>query len=187
MKKALCIIGACLLSYPIFYYFTIELYYRFYHGNSIFGLLIAITILIGQTILIYTTIDYAVERKISPVNIKILWAIYFIVMAFMLFGRRSIGIVINLDLSEFLNTYYENVALMIMNFIVFIPVGYLLRRYPWTKAAIFALLIVLCIETMQLVTQRGMFDIVDIIIDTAAIIVGYFLSRLVFHKDTIQA
>lgn len=182
MKKVLYIIGSCLLSYPIFYYFTEELYYHFYHGNSSFGILIAIFILIGQTILIYSAIDYAVERKISSVNIKILWAIYFIVMVFMLFGRRSVGEVINLDISEFFNTYYENVGLMIMNFIAFIPMGYFLERYSWPKAVVFAILIVLCIETMQLISQRGMFDIVDIIINTVAIVFGCFLSKSIYNK-----
>jgi|GEM_PF-2604835 len=182
MKKALSMIGACLLSYPIYTYFTVNLYYRFYYGNSIFGIFIGIIIFIGQTVLIYAAIDYAVERKISPISIKILWGIYFIVMLFMLFGRRRIGMIVNFDLSEFLNTYYANIEMMIMNFVVFVPVGYLLRHYSWIKAVTFALCTVLCIETIQLITQTGIFDIVDIIINTTAIVFGYFVSKLIFKE-----
>lgn len=176
--QILGIAAICILSYFFFFYFTSKMIYRFYHGNSSVAFVMFIAIYIGQTVLMYTAADYVVEKKINALNLKILWAVYFLSMTFMLFGRSRIGTMINLDPRELFNTYAQNIELMIMNFIMFMPVGYLLKRWSWAKVLLFALLIVLSIETIQLISQRGIFDIDDIILNTAGIMFGYYLTKL---------
>lgn len=70
------------------------------------------------------------------------------------------------------------------NIIPFIPLGIFLPllwrdRHAFIFTLIAALNIILLIELSQLVFRRGIFDIDDIILNAAGVIVGYLVYRLV--------
>lgn len=71
----------------------------------------------------------------------------------------------------------------IMNVIVFIPIGlllaYVLVKNSFWKAVIFACILSISIEVMQLVTRNGFCEIDDVIHNTLGCVIGYGLFCLV--------
>ena len=66
------------------------------------------------------------------------------------------------------------------NIILFIPVGLLTARCRRLRIAIPILLIIpLCIELLQLITTRGVFEITDIINNFIGGLIGYFPIRII--------
>lgn len=73
-----------------------------------------------------------------------------------------------------------------LNIVLFVPMGYLLPfrlRQPklWNVLAIGAA-ISLLIETVQLLTHLGWFDVDDIFLNTLGALLGYGLYKVVFRK-----
>lgn len=66
------------------------------------------------------------------------------------------------------------------NIVLFIPVGFLTARCRKMRIAIPVLLIIpLCIELLQLITTRGVFEITDIINNFIGGLIGFFLARMI--------
>lgn len=64
------------------------------------------------------------------------------------------------------------------NIVLFIPLGiwipWLFRRYrSWAKLTSIVVLILLLVETIQLITRVGTFDVDDIILNTAGAWIGF--------------
>jgi len=75
------------------------------------------------------------------------------------------------------------------NVVLFIPIGYWLVRL-WPRFRNFFLFAATCagmillIETLQLFTLLGCFDVDDIILNLSGMTVGYFLCLLFHHKKS---
>jgi hypothetical protein len=70
---------------------------------------------------------------------------------------------------------------LLLNIIMFIPFGYLLARIIAGKIWIVfggCLLITLSIETLQLLTKRGFFELADILLNMAGAMIGYLVYRI---------
>lgn len=66
------------------------------------------------------------------------------------------------------------------NIVLFVPVGILAARYQRMKIVIPALLIIpLCIELVQLITTRGVFEITDIVNNYLGGLIGFVIARLI--------
>ena len=65
---------------------------------------------------------------------------------------------------------------MVLNVIVFIPVGVLLRKQPFKWAALLGLTFSACIEVLQLATQRGFFELDDMFHNTLGVVIGYGIA-----------
>lgn len=67
----------------------------------------------------------------------------------------------------------------ILNILLFIPMGFLIPYMHWFKHAwkviLFGLMASLIVETIQLVTKLGFFDIDDLINNTVGTVIGYVL------------
>ena len=171
------IISSFIVSYIIFFHITSNFISYFFQGSFRFEQILYVICYFGQSILIYFFIKFMQKDKLSKNQINLLWILYICVMLILLFGRMNIGTMINLNIMELFNFYSINIFQMILNFILFMPFGYWIKNYNLSKAIIITLFFVLGIETIQLLTHRGIFDIVDICINTSSILFGYSIFR----------
>ena len=76
------------------------------------------------------------------------------------------------------------------NLLVFFPIGFLvpiwrLEKTGCIRIIIYAFLFSLCIETLQLITKVGVFDVDDLMMNTAGGLIGwisYCIIRFIYHK-----
>lgn len=75
----------------------------------------------------------------------------------------------------------DTVAELILNIIMFIPFGYLVMKISERTSLALAtsLLITLLIETIQLITNRGFFEIADILLNFTGAVIGWLVYWIV--------
>ncbi len=125
------------------------------------------------------------KKRIAMVPSVLFWT-YFSVILIITFLSRESGTRQGMDL-ELFSTWginERNNAYVVENVLLFIPYGFLspcvfraLRRV--CRCGVFGFLTSLGIELLQLVTQRGYFQIDDILTNGLGTIIGYFLFRFV--------
>ncbi|MBR2801600.1 MAG: VanZ family protein [Erysipelotrichaceae bacterium] len=76
------------------------------------------------------------------------------------------------------------------NILLFLPYGYLLPKlFPSCRRAVLllalTLLVILGVETLQLLTLRGIFDVDDILLNVLGVFSGYVLWRLSKRSLTV--
>lgn len=69
------------------------------------------------------------------------------------------------------------------NFALFMPFGYFIPRLfgkyrAFIKFILLTFVILLSIETLQVVTLRGCFDVDDILLNLAGAVIGFFIARI---------
>lgn len=144
------------------------------------------------------------KAKRQPL-VRFLFLVYALIMLWLLFGRENgwtEGLTYremlrqNMNLTPLLtikNYWYvvrsgSNPALvrhciinLVGNVVLFIPLGFLLSRI-WPKLQNFFLFLLICtamiltVEALQLFTLLGSFDIDDVILNLAGMLLGYLLS-----------
>ena len=88
----------------------------------------------------------------------------------------------------------EDIGQFLMNMMVFVPIGYLLpytfrwfRERVWTRPVGVCFLISFFTENMQLMTQRGLYDLDDMISNTLGGLIGevlyVLLAYMLIHPD----
>lgn len=119
----------------------------------------------------------------------------FILLAITLFSRESGGDKrVDLQVGSSWGINIRNNAYVMENILLFIPYGYLLpmvweKSRNWWKCLLLGFGTSLLIETLQLVSGRGVFQTDDIITNTMGALLGYILFWLintvvkVFKKD----
>ncbi len=105
-----------------------------------------------------------------------------IILAITFFSRElgSAGETIDLKLFSTWHINTRNRAFFIENILLFIPYGFLYcaafrKKWPVVGASLVGFVTSLGIETMQLVTKRGIFQLDDIITNAAGALVGALL------------
>ena len=125
-------------------------------------------------------------KKSFPIVPGSILCVYFVIMLFITFLSRENGSRNGIDL-ELFSTWginKRNNAFVIENILLFVPYGFICawalqgakRLIP---NAMLGLATSLGIETMQLVTQRGYFQIDDVLTNTMGMIIGYLIFRVV--------
>lgn len=115
-------------------------------------------------------------RRDCPKYIVALCVIlYIIIMVILLFGRSTSERMINMNIMELFSV--DALSQNILNFIFFVPIGYFLRKKKFVHVVITSICLVAAIEALQLILRRGVFDIVDIVIDIVAILAGFGLIK----------
>lgn len=78
------------------------------------------------------------------------------------------------------------------NVVCFMPFGFLLPTLSKKKVVknvvgvfVITLLFTLSIETIQLITKVGAFDVDDILLNTVGGVLGYLVMRMTLHKYTL--
>ena len=189
MKNIKTIMLLCIsyfISRVIFYYMTSEILAAVYQGSQYFENFVYYTVFIGQTIVIFIAFNSLFKNHTNDCIIKLLWMIYFALMAVLLFGRQYIGENMNLSISGLLDFNRMNMLQIALNFILFLPLGYLLRKLPDSKAIIISILLVCLIELIQAVSHRGIFDLVDIIVDELGMITSFKFTKTIADNRSLQ-
>ena len=73
------------------------------------------------------------------------------------------------------------------NIVAFVPFGFLLplvseRKIHTGKAFYYSFLLSLCVESIQLVSRTGAFDVDDLLLNTVGGVLGYWCYRGVFGR-----
>lgn len=179
VKKFLLILAGIIIGYILYYNVFMEIIPLFF-SSDIAYLVVSIMCLIGSVVGCIIVLDLLVNKKINK-NLFILICIaYFVVMMTALFLRQSLERVFVFNpLIGLVDTFNDSQMLMqsIMNLVLFIPVGYFLRKKKNFNQILIAFIISVGIETLQLALMRGFFDTFDIILYFIGINVGCFLFR----------
>jgi len=187
-KTKMIFLGALsvILSYIVFYYVTTEFFYIVYQGSENLIVPLLMIIYVMQTILCFYVIVSVANHKIEIKNNKLLWALYAVFMILFLFGRESVGNSFHITISIWQDFSYENILQIILNFIFFLPVGYILRKFSRKKSILLSLIFVIGIEFLQGITHRGICDSIDLITDLCAIQFSYSLCRRMQKKHSLS-
>ena len=183
-SRILHIILTCIISFLVFYYVTSNFLDSHFQGLYVIEPLLYLLILFGQTLIFYSS-SYLLlnpSHRIPAFILRLLWVIYFLVMILLLFFRVYHDNNINLNLLELFNFEIANLSQTILNFILFIPIGYWLIHFKTTSALLISLSLITFIEILQFISHRGIFDVVDILIDTFGIMIGYIIFKKVNIK-----
>ncbi|WP_314837564.1 VanZ family protein [Solobacterium moorei] len=181
MKKLriLHIIVISMISYFLFYCVTSK--FLAIHFQGVYAVMAPIFLLtfIGQTLIFYGGSYLLLDpsHRIPAFVFRLLWIIYFLVMFLLLFFRVYQDNNINLNLLKPFNFETTNLSQVTLNLILFIPIGYWLNWFKISSALLISLLLITSIELLQFVSHRGIFDVVDILINTIGIMIGYIIFK----------
>lgn len=166
--------------------------FRYLPYGIVAGIIVAVLLsAVNETRLKY-------NKKPIPIAAVTCYVMYLVIIIFITFLSRENGSRnVKIDLS-FFSTWGindRNNALVIENILLFVPYGFVC---PWAiksarkfiSCTLFGLLTSTCIETMQLITGRGYFQIDDILTNMIGTIIGYIFFRCIFrgeHKTAKRA
>ena len=117
--------------------------------------------------------------KVHPIVFKVVVALYFLFLLFVLYGRNSSirEMKFNLIASlQELTTDSESLLQFILNIIVLMPIAYFFKGVIFTELIFLA--ISFGIEIMQYITARGFFDTLDILCYMIGMNLAYLFFRL---------
>lgn len=168
-----------MISYFLFYYVTSKFLAIHFQGVYAVMALIFLLTFIGQTLIFYGGSYLLLDpsHRIPAFVLRLLWIIYFLVMFLLLFFRVYQDNNINLNLLKPFNFETTNLSQVTLNLILFIPIGYWLNWFKISSALLISLLLITSIEILQLLIHRGIFDVVDILINTIGIMIGYIIFK----------
>ena len=184
LLRVLHVILTCIISFLVFYYVTSNFSDSHFQGLYVIEPLLYLLILFGQTLIFYGS-SYLLlnpSHRIPTFVLRLLWVIYFLVMILLLFFRVYHDNNINLNILELFNFETTNLSQNILNLILFIPIGYWLKHLKISSVLLLSLLLITSIELLQFVSHRGIFDVVDILINTIGIMIGYIIFKTVHIK-----
>lgn len=124
------------------------------------------------------------KLKASKVVLSSIFLIYMIIVFGATIGHRTSGYEnVNLHLFSSYKDTYNNFSLgewrnIILNILMFVPIGFMMpllfkKCERWYMTYLVGFITTLFIETIQLITKRGVFEIDDIINNTLGCAIGY--------------
>lgn len=181
------IIVSFFISFLIFYNVTSNYISYFYQGSFKFEQILYVLVYLGQSILFYLLIQLLFKETISKQLIQFMWCLYACVMVVLLFGRPYLGASVNLNLLKLLDMYSYSFFQNMFNFLFFIPAGFVFKRNNSKKRVfIISMIFVVLLETLQLVSMRGVFDVVDILCNVSGIFAGFIASPFIPETFKIE-
>lgn len=153
----------------------LDTYTRFNNAFCVLSPLVLLTLLISCTV-------YQVLRlKVSVLLVRSEIFLY-LILAFCIIMFKSNHVRgINLSLLDIANQFSEAPANLLLNVVLFIPLGCLFKRLfskNWQAFAAISLIVVL-IESSQWLFSLGIFDIIDVFTNLLGFSLGYLLWGLV--------
>ena len=130
-----------------------------------------------------------VNRKITSakaaVGPRLNAIIYVILLYLVLFNREKFDESIYSDgtyITKWIKLIFTNKVVfinLIGNILIFIPLGIFLKYFKirFISAFVIIIILVISIETLQYLTKRGIFDIMDIFLNIIGASIGYMLIR----------
>lgn len=115
---------------------------------------------------------------------------YLVIMVFITFLSRESGSRKGIDL-QLLSTWginTRNNAFVVENILLFIPYGFVCAwavksARKFLMCTLYGFLTSLAIETMQLFTQRGFFQVDDILTNTIGTVIGFIFFRCILKEE----
>ena len=157
--------------------------FQFDYGVPLYVILVLLVIVIGVVVALY------VRRKdrysfIRKSLLTIFWGYLFFVLCVTLLFRECSE---NMQYQFFPFWSYDElynkiIAQLILNVIMFVPIGFLLgalmNGIRWIRVIEMGFLLSVMIEILQLLTRRGVCNIDDVIHNTIGCAIGYGIFRL---------
>jgi glycopeptide antibiotics resistance protein len=106
----------------------------------------------------------------------LLYGVIFITLVML----KSIGVQgLNLDFTQIVTDFSISPSEMFMNIVLFIPLGVMIKRVMkrFTLSIVAGLVLSIIIENIQYVFHLGIFDVIDIAMNFAGIVLGVALSK----------
>ncbi|MBS7578219.1 MULTISPECIES: VanZ family protein [unclassified Enterococcus] len=137
------------------------------------------------TVLVFTNLYYTLQGKMKRF---VLYAEFCLYMAALLVFLllKSPGVQgINLSFTGFWIDLQYSTFEVIMNIVLFIPLGILLaNKLKLVSTILLSLLFILSIESIQYIFKLGVFDVIDIATNFSGILIGYLPTRLwLFYRS----
>lgn len=184
MKKSVILaasIAAGMIGGIILNYFIVsEIVSAVWQGGLFTERILNILLPVVQIVLISGIIYSIAMKGMSKYFAWTVMGFYAALMLLMLFMRFEIGRRISLDIGGLFDP--QSFLTNLFNFICFLPAGVFYKRLKPVMAACGAVLTIFVIEALQLALQRGIFDVTDIIIDSAAVFIGSRIARRLWPK-----
>lgn len=186
-KNFLYIILAIVISFFIYRFLTIRLldFLPFVIENKI---PLYISVILIQSIIIYILLKAIINNELNKSSIIMLSIQYFLILAFLLFGR-TIGLKgIELNIFNSFKDWFDDsysLIVSIANILMFVPMGFFFKDKN-KKISIFIMLfcIITC-EGIQYIFSLGFFDIGDIVLNLIGFIIGITFFKSEFFKNKI--
>ncbi|ANZ95214.1 hypothetical protein BFC19_07400 [Brochothrix thermosphacta] len=154
-------------------------------GSDIFVIFYVLFLSLYMTIFI----KQMYTKQYSKVFFVISAIFYIVIMLYLLFFK-SIGVQgFSFNPFGFILDIFNGQSFEVFaNILFFIPLGMIYSFYKMNpkKVAVFSLIILILIETIQYVFKLGFFDISDIETNLMGICIGYILFKYVFFKHRIK-
>lgn len=143
--------------------------------ESNFKDLLSIFLMLSFMIFIYMALNFLLENKLPEFFYYLIWFYYFVLLFILNFCmERNIN---GFNLNPFKTvdkSFFDFFIFLLKNLVLFIPIGFLMRREEITKTFIIVLLLELSLELSQYVLMTGLFDINEIFCNIIGIYLGYF-------------
>ena len=175
---------------------------RQYMLVGIIGAVIAISLFLIGYFLVYKKLMKGTKKlKLSKVGLWSIFLIYMIIVLGATIGHRNSGYEsVNLHLFSSYKDAYNSFSLgewrnIILNILMFAPIGFMMplllkKCEKWYITYLVGFGTTLFIETLQLISKRGIFELDDIINNTLGCVIGYgivmILISLFKRKKTNQ-
>lgn len=179
LQNSILLLIGITAGYLIYYYVFLELVTLFI-GRGFTYYFVSILCLIGSMIGCIILLNVIFYKKFSKLMFIAITIMYFCILFSVLFLRRyTEQIYIFNPLVSLKDLFNSKIMLFqsFMNFIIFIPIGYFFKKFIYKKVIVLSTIFSTLIELCQVITMRGFFDILDIVIYVLGITMGYFIFR----------
>lgn len=110
--------------------------------------------------------------------------VYLLGLLCILFYRKSkVGYNFTFYLLDWVNYIFKNKTIamnIIGNILIFVPLGYYLRNVGLSVTS------VVCLELLQVLFKRGMFDVVDIFLNIIGVLIGVVIIWMKKRRNTTK-
>lgn len=184
------LVASVILGFGVNYVVTSEIIVRVFGGSQQAYMIVSILALIIQIFVIFIIMRLIVSKRINKPTLIAISVAYVSMLIVLLFGRVVMEPTFNFNLGYLFDFSGMNVMQNLLNFMFFIPLGWFACRLNQRDAVSLPIVIacvvasVIGIELIQYFSLRGIFDIVDIVLNVAGIMSGYYLTR--YTIQTLQ-
>ena len=177
------LIVSLILGFIINYFITSNILTIFFQGIQSLYILLSMIVLAIQILFIFIILRLCRTKKINNYIVKLLFVCYICIMIILLFGREIRDRAISMSISPLFNfSDFQVLFQNIFNVVLFLPIGYLFKSTSNKYIVLYAFINVIAIEVIQLLTNRGVFDICDIILNMLGILIGWHFTKNIICK-----
>jgi len=129
-----------------------------------------------QVLVIFALFQLILRKRVDRLTFLSLSLVYIALLFVSLFGSEgSLERAYNFDLFSLM--YVENLQNNILNFLLFFPLGYYMRKRSFGQLMMVSFVGIVLVEIIQFYNRRGLFNIHDIVIALLAIGVAHYLAN----------